>query len=94
MAEAMLTVAVQEYDCPKCKQPAGSDCRMPGGSKKWPPHRERADLVPLSRGIVSMDGKPGLVVGPGEHVVAGKGGKGIVTRGEDGKDIHLHKGQK
>ncbi len=35
------TDAVAAMNCPKCKQPAGSNCRTPKGRKAWPPHSER-----------------------------------------------------
>lgn len=37
-----FTQAVRDVDCPKCKQPKGSDCRQPKGRKAWPPHVERS----------------------------------------------------
>ena len=40
-----FTDAVAAMNCPKCKQPAGQNCRTPKGRKAWPPHAERFNAL-------------------------------------------------
>ena len=38
MTEWAHTIAIQEYECPKCKAKKGECCRLPSGRKTHTPH--------------------------------------------------------
>jgi len=40
-----FTIAVQEYDCPRCQETRGNFCRTPKGRRARYPHGERTRLL-------------------------------------------------